>query len=102
MKQHLRKVKVLCLTAAMALSVVSFVSAEPSKSDVSKDLAKAKQATAKYHDINKAEEDGYVPGSPPVPGMGIHYVKPILIDEEVDVTKPEALLYIETKMDLSS
>jgi hypothetical protein len=55
-------------------------------------LAAARKATAKYHDVRAAEADGYRPIGPNVPGMGVHYVregesKPFSIDE------PPILLY---------
>jgi hypothetical protein len=38
-------------------------------------LASARQATARYHDVQVAEADGYRAIGPNVPGMGIHYVR---------------------------
>lgn len=62
-------------------------------------LADLRSATAKYHRIEVAMEDGYVlpPGggcvSSPAGGMGYHYVNGGLLDETYDPTQPEALLY---------
>jgi len=64
-------------------------------------LAAVRQATAKYHDVDKAIADGYLPPSadecvevPGLGGMGIHSVNPALAsDLTVDPTKPELLLY---------
>ena len=62
-------------------------------------LAKVRQATAKYHDVNVATADGYVPTDacdaiPGVGGMGYHYFNPSLgMDSEVNLTTPEILMY---------
>src|SRR5215475_9860009 len=57
-------------------------------------LAAARNATARYHDVELAKADGYVLASPNVPGEGFHYVNPSLIDCNFDPEHPEALLYI--------
>lgn len=61
--------------------------------------AEARRATARYHDVDRAIADGYVPVSPCTeePGagaMGIHYLRPDLVDDVIDVTEPELLLYV--------
>lgn len=63
-----------------------------------KQLAQVRAATAKYHDVNEALVDGYVPVSPCValpsgPGMGIHYANIQKVDGELDVKDPEVLVY---------
>lgn len=66
---------------------------------VPRELNELREATAKYHDPSKAEEDGYVRDNHCVaePGgdaaMGFHYLNFDLIDENLDRTKPEALVY---------
>ena len=57
------------------------------------ELAQARRATAKYHDIAQAEADGYVNFNLYVPGEGFHYVKFSLLDAIFDPAQPEALLY---------
>lgn len=68
------------------------------------DLSKARAATAGYHNIDKAQDAGYVEfkdlnhiaciDQPGTGGMGIHYVRPDLImDGTVDAATPEALVY---------
>lgn len=63
------------------------------------DLAEAMKATAKYHDIQNAINDGYeqegpfavIPG---VGGMGVHYTNhSIEHDTVLDPSQPETLLY---------
>jgi hypothetical protein len=84
---------------ALSLSVLGSAFAENS-SELNKGLAEVRQATTKYHDINVAIEDGYVPVGEcvEVPGlgaMGIHYLNfGLLGDGELDANSPEVLLYI--------
>jgi hypothetical protein len=65
-----------------------------------KQLADLRAATAKYHDVEEAVVDGYVPmggcvALPSGPAMGIHYVNfNKVIDGQVSVTDPEVLVYI--------
>jgi hypothetical protein len=56
-------------------------------------LQAAKAATAKYHDINKAIEDGYVDIDVVVQNMGYHYMKPSNIDGTFNPAKPPILVY---------
>ena len=63
------------------------------------ELAMARAATAKYHNVEKALEDGYVQASPcvanPTGAMGFHYVNFSLVaDADIDASQPEALLYL--------
>ncbi len=57
------------------------------------ELATARSATAKYHDIARAEADGYINVNDYEPGEGFHYVKPSLIDGTFNPDEPEVLLY---------
>jgi hypothetical protein len=56
-------------------------------------LAQVRAATAKYHDINRALADGYLRDGPDLPGEGIHFVNPSLIDCNFDPAHPEILHY---------
>jgi hypothetical protein len=77
---------------------------------VQQDLAVARQATARFHNVEVALAEGYVPtpecaAIPGVGGMGVHYINPALmgltiqdgrvhgLDAQIDVTKPEMLVY---------
>lgn len=66
---------------------------------VKKQLDKARKATAKYKDVDRAMAAGYKPASPCVSaeglgGMGFHYVKSALMGTpKVEAKKPEALLF---------
>jgi hypothetical protein len=57
------------------------------------ELAQVRAATAKYHDVNQAEADGYININFCEPGEGCHFLKPSLVDANVDLTQPEILLY---------
>lgn len=50
----------------------------------------------KYKDTSKAEDDGYLPSTECVPNMGIHWIKPQLIDDTIQVGNPEALVFAKT------
>ena len=58
-----------------------------------KQLEAAKAATQKYRDINVALAEGFVQGSPDVPGEGFHYLNPGRLDCKFDPAHPEILLY---------
>ncbi|PRO67224.1 hypothetical protein [Alkalicoccus urumqiensis] len=67
-------------------------------SDVNKMLAETKAATAKYHQIERALDDGYELGSPCVENMGYHYINmEYAMTPGHDHTKPEVLFYEEMK-----
>ena len=58
-----------------------------------RELARARRATAKYHDVANAIAAGYLDANVYTPGEGFHYVKESLIDTTFDPAKPEVLLY---------
>ena len=67
---------------------------------VLRDLAKVRQATAKYHDVNAAYADGFIRTpecvASPDGGMGIHFINPArLMDPAENILEPEILLYVE-------
>ncbi len=59
-----------------------------------------KNATTAYQDIDAATAAGFVEVSPcvasPAGGMGFHYANQSLVDEVIDATAPEVLLYEPT------
>jgi hypothetical protein len=57
------------------------------------ELARARNATAKYHDFARADADGYE-FLACVPGEGLEYVNWSLVDCTFDIEHPEALHYI--------
>jgi len=62
-------------------------------------LAAVRAATAKYHNVQVAVADGYLPSEEcaqsPAGAMGYHYVKPALFGS-TDLTRPTALLYVSS------
>ena len=70
------------------------------------ELARARRATAKYHDVAQAEADGYVNINIYESGEGLHYVNFSLVDGIFDPEHPEVLLYApvphENRMELVS
>lgn len=61
-------------------------------------VATIRAATAKYHDVNVALADGYLPTehcvASPAGAMGFHYVNPALVAGPVDLRRPSVLLYL--------
>lgn len=92
---------VLALALIVTLVGVAYAATGTTDPAVLRDLAKVRQATAKYHDVNAALADGFVPTphcieEPGLGGMGIHYINPPrLMDSEVNILEPEILLYAE-------
>lgn len=96
----IRRAAALACTAAIATGALGVAAPATAQSpNGSRDLANARAATAKYHDVARAEADGYIRVShceelPGVGGMGYHYLNPALaMDGDVDPTRPEVLLY---------
>lgn len=94
------RVAVIASLCAVVLGVLAWPgSADPS---VSKDLAAARRATARFHDVNVALSDGYVAeevcvARPDGAVMGMHYANPALArDPALDVEHPGILLYLPT------
>src|SRR5213082_3798489 len=83
---------------ALALVALSTSGAQASNGDDESALAGVRQATAAYHDLDKAIAASYgrllpcfdLPG---VGGMGQHYVNLSLLDATVNADQPEGLVY---------
>lgn len=66
------------------------------------ELAQLRAATAEFHRLEAAQAAGYdlVPGldhcfdNPGVGGMGYHYINVSILDTTVELTRPEAMVYI--------
>ena len=96
------RARAVTIAAAAALSTLLFsstlVTAGASRDGAG--IAAVRSATARYHDVNRALADGYLPVSPCIeaPGlgvMGIHYLHPALAsDLAIDARAPEILLYV--------
>jgi len=64
-----------------------------SSSKLQKELAAARASTAKYHNIEKAVEDGYADIDVVVQNMGYHLLKAGNVDGTFDPGKPPLLVY---------
>jgi hypothetical protein len=84
-------VAALLLTATLVIPEAQASASEASVSDV-------RNATAKFHDLDKATHAEYVRllpcfDLPGTGGMGQHYVNTKLLDNVVDARQPEGLVY---------
>jgi hypothetical protein len=57
------------------------------------ELALAKRAAGRYHDIKQAIADGYTDTGIVLPNMGRHFLKQALMDDEFEAERPELLVY---------
>jgi hypothetical protein len=89
--------EVPALRQALARAHSVSASAARARADFSpatlRELAQARRATARYHDVANAVADGYVDINLYTSGEGYHYVNALLIDTSFDPEKPEVLLY---------
>ena len=57
------------------------------------------EATGKYHAFNQSQKDGYTSQYPagcaasPAGGQGFHYLNPALVDDKIELLKPELVMY---------
>jgi len=71
----------------------------PAQAVLNQGVAAARSATAPFHNFDKALAAGYTDRitdcfeNPPVGGMGYHWANLGLFDDNVDVTRPEVLVY---------
>jgi hypothetical protein len=91
----------LALTALAVVAIVGVTLGNTASGAGPHDSVSAiRQATAKYHDVNVALADGYIPASPctesPLGAMGVHYLNPRLAGQPVDLRRPAILLYLPT------
>lgn len=90
------------LTEAQGAGTPAFLFAQGNgceSEECRKEVAAARKGTAQYHDINVALADGFVQDSPcvrraGVGTMGFHYALASRIDEIIDPSEPEVLLYL--------
>jgi hypothetical protein len=80
---------------ALFICSASIITAAPEKlsAATNAELAEARNATAKYLDVEQAIADGYV-NEGYAPGEGFEYVNEGLIDCTFDAEQPEVLHYI--------
>ncbi|MGI8541983.1 MAG: hypothetical protein ACR2MD_00710, partial [Aridibacter sp.] len=88
------------MCGAIFLGGTSFIKAAPDSSlspQTKREIAIARQATARYHNINHAIADGYASINFCLPNMGCHYARPETpeggFDAVFDPARPELLVY---------
>lgn len=79
--------------AAMTTSSTSAAAVDDLSPATNRELARARNATAKYHDFDRADADGYE-FLQCVPGEGLEYVNWSIVDCNFDIEHPEGLHYI--------
>jgi len=80
------------VTAATLFGVTSVATAEKGGKS---DLSALKNATARFHDVDKAVATGRVDLGLCVDQMGQHYANPQTFDHTVDPLDPEAMVYAD-------
>lgn len=108
-KKQLISLTIFSGVLAIAFFAAGFISVKADNGDdgcdrdCQRDLARARAATAQYHNVDKALADGFINTRQcvEVPGlgaMGIHFVRPDRIgNPALDVEQPETLLYLPDK-----
>ena len=89
-------IAICCLLVGAAPTTSSTTSAaavDNLSPETNRELALARKGTAKYHDFDRAEEDGFQ-FLACVPGEGFEYVNWSRVDCNFDIENPEALHYI--------
>ena len=81
---------------AILVSLLVTLVTPASANDLSQELARARAATAKYHDVTQAEADGYQFDSCHE-SEACHWFNWDLYDGTFDPEHPEALLYVPTR-----
>lgn len=62
-------------------------------------IASVVEATGKYHAFAQSQKDGYTSQYPagcaasPAGGQGFHYLNPALVDDKIELLKPELVMY---------
>ncbi len=99
-RRILRRVRLPILLLLALIPIAAIAAPADLTSSQRQQLAAVRQATAKYHNVDKALADGYIaaPHCVAVPGlgtMGFHYINPtLMMDPAIDPLQPEVLLYV--------
>ncbi len=84
------------LVAASAIATVAATACnddDPVRPADEVELDRARSATERYQDVNRAIADGYVDAHIVMQGMGHHFLNASLVDDRFDPEKPELLVY---------
>ena len=87
----------LCLLIGAAVMTTGSTSAavvDDLSPATNQELARARNSTAKYHDFDVADDDGYE-FLACIPGEGREYVNWAIVDCNFDIEHPEALHYVQ-------
>jgi hypothetical protein len=96
MRRYLGSIS-LAAACAVVLGASATVHGDDLGSNVNRQLARARAATARYHDVEAAIADGYVSvGQNPFEGEAFEYVNFGLVDCTLDAQHPEALRYVKS------
>jgi hypothetical protein len=92
---------VVAMLLVVILASMAYAATGVTDPVVLKELAQVRQATTKYHDVNVALADGFIPTPDCVQSsdgvMGIHYINPArLLDPAINILEPEILLYVKS------
>lgn len=80
--------------AGLIFGVSATIHGDDRSPEVQQQLAAARAATAKYHDVSEALGDGYVYFPNPAEAETIEFVNLGLVDCTLDVLQPEAFRYV--------
>src|SRR5687768_17388110 len=78
-----------CAIFVANASVINACTDSSLSKETKKELNRARQATARYHNIDHAIADGYIDINVFFPNMGYHYLKPEILDADFEPEKPE-------------
>jgi hypothetical protein len=96
MRRYLGSIS-LATACAVVLSASATVHGDDLGSTVNEQLARARAATARYHDADAAIADGYVNmGVNPFEGEAVEFLNFGLLDCTLDAMHPEALRYVQS------
>ncbi|MBD3653614.1 hypothetical protein [Kangiella sp.] len=87
------------LKVILSVTALSFVISQANAGVIEEELSLAREATAKYHDVNVAMADGYVDLGAYVPMMGHHFMNFAYLDDTFEIDKPELLVYANSEAD---
>jgi len=97
MKNSLRYSLIPLALGALATIVgypgIAIADSDKLSSETRQELAQARRATAKYHDIDAAYADGYVDADFFLAGVGCHLINLGYLDGAFELTQPELLIY---------
>ena len=108
------RAKLICIAALLLLAPLTVAGYAIADSGGRSDAAKAQSATARYHDLQNALDDGYVElpavqdtstvkatngcasAKSGAGAMGVHFILGRLLDGTIDAQTPEVLVYEPT------